>query len=132
MSGSDQRPDPAPRGAVLWRVVGGALFAVGLVGVVAPLLPTTIFWILAVLALQRSDPALAARIRAWPRIGRGVSDFLDHGVVSVSGKIAAMVGIGASALLIAWLTPPAWPQIVALAVLAAVSLYLLTRPSRAP
>lgn len=128
--GAERAGAEGGRGRLFWRLIGGGLFAIGLVGLVAPLLPTTIFWILAVLALQKADPAFAARIRAWPRVGPAVSAYLDHGVVTARGKLAAMIGMGASGAILALTLPPDWPLALALACLAAVSGYLLTRPSK--
>ena len=93
---------------LFWRLIGWSLFSLGLLGLVIPLFPTTVFWILAALALQRSDPAFAERIRGWPKIGPEVANFLDFGVVSAIGKLAALFAIGASAALTATLLDHPW------------------------
>lgn len=114
----------------LWRILGWFLFALGLAGLVLPLFPTTIFWILAALALQRSDPAFAERIRSWPQVGPAVADYLDHGVISPRGKLAALAALAASSALIAATAPNPLIIGVALGALGAVALYVATRPSR--
>ncbi len=116
--------------SLFWRCVGWTLFAIGFIGLFVPLLPTTIFWILAVLALAESDPTLAARIRAWPRVGPAVSNYLDHGVIAPSGKLAACAGIGVSALVLLLVLELGFGLYAALALLLAVALFILTRPSR--
>ncbi len=121
---------PATLGAKIWRLIGWALFALGLVGLALPVLPTTGFWILAVLALQRSDPELADKIRRWPRVGPAVSDFLDHGVISTRGKLAALGAMGVSALLLAWALPNGPLFWTSLAGLSAGALFVSTRRSR--
>lgn len=120
------------RGRAFWRAVGAGLFGLGLLGIALPLLPTTIFWILAVLAVRRSDPELAERIRAWPTIGKTVSDFLDHGVIAPRGKTAALTAMAVSAGLLLWRLETGPILLVALAGLAAAAAYVASRPGRAP
>lgn len=124
----DQTRRVAMRTRIL-RCVGWSLFAIGFAGLFVPLLPTTIFWILAVVAITESDPALAARIRAWPRVGPAVSNFIDHGVIAPSGKLAACVGLGVSAGVLLLTLSAGAALYIALGCLALVALYILTRPS---
>ena len=117
-------------GATLfWRTIGSLLFLLGLLGLVVPLFPTTVFWILAALALQRSDPAFAERIRAWPKIGPEVANFLDFGVVSPIGKFAAIGAMSASGALSLWFLDNPLALGATLGVLGLVSLYIATRAS---
>ncbi|MEO1331506.1 MAG: DUF454 family protein [Pseudomonadota bacterium] len=117
-------------GRSFWRLVGWALFALGLLGLVLPVLPTTVFWILAVIAVQKADPDLAAKIRAWPGVGPAVSDFLDHGVISTRGKLIALTAMAASGGLLA-LTLANGPLLwSALAGLSAAALFVSTRRGR--
>ncbi|MEL6980299.1 MAG: DUF454 family protein [Pseudomonadota bacterium] len=113
-----------------WRIIGWILFLFGLLGLLVPLFPTTIFWILAALAWRKSDPAFAERIRQWPKIGPTVADFLDHGVISPMGKFTAIAAMGASGALMAALIDNPVGLAVALSALALIALYVGTRPSR--
>ena len=94
----DARP---PRFRLLWLAVGWFFFALGFVGIFLVLLPTTGFWILAAFAFERSNPAIAQRIRNWPHFGPAVSAFLDHGVISLRGKIAALSAMAICAAIVA-------------------------------
>lgn len=116
---------------MIWRATGFALFGIGCVGLVLPLLPTTIFWILAALAFRKSHPEMAARIRAWPGVGPAISDFLDHGVVSPAGKRASLIAMALSAGLLALIGVDGLALGLSLACLAAAAIYVATRPSRA-
>lgn len=115
---------------LFWRLVGWLLFLCGLTGLIIPFFPTTVFWILAVLALQRSDPAFAERIRGWPKIGPEVANFLDFGVISPIGKLAALGAMGASATLTATLLDDTFTVAFVLSLFGIVALYIATRPSR--
>src|SRR3546814_18506880 len=71
----------------------------GLVGVVLPVLPTTIFWIIAAACFAKSCPAMARKIYAWPGVGPAVEAFLSHGVIARRAKIGAGIGKGVAAVL---------------------------------
>src|SRR3546814_16691595 len=73
----DRETTARRRLAWAWTGAGYAFFAIGLVGVVLPVLPTTIFWIIAAACLATSCPAMARKIYAWPgerkSVGEGTS-----------------------------------------------------------
>ncbi|MBP6802311.1 MAG: DUF454 family protein, partial [Zoogloea sp.] len=50
-------------------LLGGLSFATGTLGLVVPLLPTTIFWIIAAWAWSKSCPRLQQRLYALPGAG---------------------------------------------------------------
>jgi uncharacterized membrane protein YbaN (DUF454 family) len=92
-----------------WLLVGGwLLFALGLIGIALPLLPTTVFWIGAVWCWSRSAPRLTNRILSHPRFGQPVSLFIKHGQISRSGKWMALGGMAISYALLQLLSRPNW------------------------
>ena len=86
----DQETLARRRHAWAWTAVGYVFFAVGLLGVVLPLLPTVIFWILAAACFAKGCPAMARKIYGWPGAGPAVEAFLSHGVIARKGKIGAL------------------------------------------
>jgi len=120
----------APR--TLYRWLGALFFGLGTLGIGVPLLPTVPFWILAAFFYARSEPALRDRIYAHPRFGKPVRDFLEHGVLSRLGKVAAVSGIaiGIAISVLAFSMPGKIALILALCLLPVV-LFLLTRPETA-
>jgi uncharacterized membrane protein YbaN (DUF454 family) len=75
-------------------LVGGwLLFALGLIGIALPLLPTTVFWIGAVWCWSRSAPHLTRRVLSHPRFGKPVYLFIEKGEMSRSGKWMAFAGM---------------------------------------
>jgi uncharacterized membrane protein YbaN (DUF454 family) len=114
----------------IWRIAGYGLFGLGLVGIVVPVMPTTVFWILAALGFARSSPAMHRRILTWPGVGATVGLFLQHGAIGRRSKVVALGGILTGAGLL-WLTSPGAFVIGAAGVVFAGSaLFILTRPSR--
>lgn len=115
-----------------WTATGYAFFTVGLLGIVLPVMPTTIFWIIAAACFARGCPAMARRIYAWPGVGPAVEAFLSHGVIDRRAKTAALAGmvLGGG---IAALTPlPLAALLITLAAIALTALYVATRPESRP
>lgn len=126
-------PDASHLRARLGRAAGAGLFAVGLIGVFVPVLPTAPLWILALIVLGKSDPALSARIRAWPGVGAVVADFVDHGVLAPRAKTGALLGVSLSAAIVIALLPAGFALYAALGLMAVGAGYVATRPThRAP
>jgi uncharacterized membrane protein YbaN (DUF454 family) len=105
-----------------------SLAAAGL-GAVLPLVPTTVFLLLAAWAFGRASPRLRAKLLADPRFGRILRDWEEAGAIDTRAKRAALSAMGLSWLLMALLARNVLALAVAGACLAAVSVYILTRPS---
>jgi len=115
-----------------WTGTGYAFFAVGLVGTMLPVLPTTIFWIIAAACFAKGCPAMARRIYAWPGVGPAVEAFLSHGVIARRAKIAALLGMAGAGGIVALTPLPPTALIITLAVIALAALYVATRPETRP
>ena len=104
-------------------------FALGAIGIVVPLMPTTIFWIVAAACFAKSAPQWQRRIYEHSRFGGVVRDFMERGVIRREAKLAAMAGMAASFGLTA-LVSGANPLALGLlaAMLLAVGAYVATRP----
>lgn len=117
---------------VVWLSLGYVCFALGALGMVLPLMPTTIFWILAAGCFAKSSERMHAYILRCPVVGRAVTDFLDHGVMPRRAKIFALAGmsLGLAVLLAGGL--PLMPLVVAVSVLGLSALYIIRRPEEVP
>jgi len=129
----DTQPQPAAANtgmrAALLRVVGVTLFGLGFVGMFVPLLPTTIFWILAVWAFAGSSPVWRERILNHPNFGPAVGEFVDHQVLRRRGKCYAIVGIYGGLGLSTWILGLSTPWVLGLGLgLLPLAIYLVTRP----
>lgn len=113
----------------LWFCLGGLMLALGIVGAVLPVMPTTIFLILAVACFGRSSPRWEAWLLAHPRYGRALRLWREQGAISVHGKRMSTTGIGVGILLF-WLTarPGLALGIPVSVAMAACAGWLLARP----
>jgi uncharacterized membrane protein YbaN (DUF454 family) len=101
---------PRRRASRPWLLAGGwLLFGLGVIGIALPVMPTTIFWIGAVWCWSRSAPRLTRRVLSHPRFGQPVYLFIEYGVMTRSGKWAAIGGIAFGYLLLQLLGRPDWP-----------------------
>ncbi len=111
-----------------YRLIGFLSVALGVIGLVLPLLPTVPFMLLAAFCFARSNPALEARILADPRFGPHVRAWRERGSISRHGKAAAVAAFTVSALLGFSLLHWPYSAIPAgVAVLGAT--FILTRPT---
>ena len=85
-----------------WRILGFALLGLGGLGIVLPIMPTTIFWILAALCFARSDPKIRDWIYARPGIGPQVELFIEQGQMTKAGKRGALFGMTLAAGIIVY------------------------------
>lgn len=113
------------------QTAGYLFFAIGFVGMLLPLLPTTVFWILAAACFAKSAPDMHRRILSWPGIGPIIGTYLDSGAISRRGKTFALTGMAVAAFLIAVSPVPAYIIAVSLLGLAVGAAYVATRPGDA-
>ena len=110
---------------------GWMCVALGIVGIIMPLFPTTPFLLVAVWAFSKSSPEMAEKIRNHPIAGSYVRDWEDEGVIPLGAKILALTMMTA---MLGYLTfgssAPTWAVICAGFVMAGVAGYILSRPSR--
>lgn len=64
-------------------------FALAMIGVVLPGIPTTPFLLLMCYFLIRVSPSLHAKVLVWPVVGRPLRDWRDQGGVRKSTKLTA-------------------------------------------
>lgn len=118
-----------PRRRLVYRVIGWLAVALAAAGAVLPLLPTTIFLLIALWAFARGSPEWADWLRANRRFGPYIRDWEERGAIPVRAKALAVIMMTASLAWLAWSTHSLLLTGVVGAVLIAVAGFILTRPS---
>ncbi|QIE41013.1 DUF454 domain-containing protein [Rhodobacteraceae bacterium SC52] len=114
---------------IFWTLAGLISVAVGLVGIVLPLLPTVPLMILAAFCFGKSSPKLHAWLVEHPIYGPHIRDWRDRGAIRLPAKRIATVSIAAAfGLSIALGVKPTVLVIQAI-VLLAVLTFIWSRPS---
>ena len=132
MSAEIDNPAPVDRGRPLstrgWNLAGSFFVMLGAIGAALPVMPTTVFLILALGCFMRGSPERARRLLAHPRFGPTLQAWQRERAIPRRVKLVAVVSISAAWLLLAgasdgWLVP-----VLTGVVLFAVSLWIATRP----
>ncbi len=112
----------------LWLCLGLAATGLGLIGVVLPLVPTTVFLILAAYAFARSSPRLHTWLVEHPRFGASIVNWQQHRSISRNAKWAA-VTVMALSLAVSWFVGVGDLVLGLQAlVLGTVAVFILSRP----
>lgn len=114
--------------AIAWFMV-----VLGIVGIVVPGLPTTVFLIAAVWAFSRSS----ARFQIWlwehNVLGPSVRAWHQYRVIPIRGKVLAVVMMSASVLYMAHINPGnVMPPMLLGGVLFPIGIYICTRSGKPP
>ena len=127
----ETRPGVGGRAARLgWLAMGWICVALGIIGALLPLMPTTIFLILAAGCFARSSPRLEAWLLDHPRVGPTLRAWRRAGALGRRGKTLACGGIAAGYSIFLWTARPGLPLAMLVgATMAGCALYILTRPT---
>lgn len=113
---------------LLWRALALVSVALGLLGMVLPVLPTVPFLLLAAWAGGKGWPALEHWLLNHPRHGPSIRRWREHGAVPRRAKWAATLMMGCSAGVLALTSAPLAVKLGVPAVMSAVALWLWRRP----
>lgn len=125
------QPDTVAPKRPLLIACGYIFFALGMAGTVLPVMPTTIFWIIAAFCFARGSTRMYQKIMNCPRVGPVVEDFVEHGVVSRRSKTIALTGMIFAAAIITLAPMALLPTVASLAGIAVGACFVLTRPGKA-
>lgn len=114
---------------VAYRALGLVFVALAIAGAFLPLLPTTVFLIVAAWAFGKSAPQLRARLYAHRRFGPILEAWDERGAIPPRAKAAAVFGMGLSLVVVTLTASSPWIPLVVGGVLSLCALYVLSRPS---
>ncbi|SLN31530.1 Inner membrane protein YbaN [Aquimixticola soesokkakensis] len=124
-------PIPAPIGRtkrLVHLVMGWVCLGLGVAGAILPLLPATVFFILAAWFFTKGSPRLRARLLAHPRIGPAIANWEASGAIARPAKRLAIGMMAVTLAISAFLGVPLWVLGVQAACMIAAGTYILTRP----
>jgi uncharacterized membrane protein YbaN (DUF454 family) len=109
---------------------GWICIAVGVIGIVVPGLPTTVFLLMAAWAFSRSSERFQNWLLAHPRLGPPVIDWRERGAIPVRAKILAVAMMSASFAWIVLYVAHSWEFPAAIGVvMAGGAAFVVTRPN---
>jgi uncharacterized membrane protein YbaN (DUF454 family) len=119
----------------LWRrpllsVAGWVFTGLGVIGLILPLIPGTVFLILAAWCFSQSSPRFEAWLLGHPRLGPHIRRWRDTGAIGRRAKYVACGSMVLSFALIAATDAPPIALWVAGAGLIAAASYVASRPER--
>lgn len=113
--------------------LGWVMVVLGVVGVVVPGLPTTVFLIVAAWAFSRSSVRFQVWLWQHKVLGPSIRAWHQHRVIPVRGKILAVVMMAGSVGYMAFANPgDVLPPLLLAGVLMPIGLYICTRASAPP
>jgi len=113
---------------MIWMTVGLTSLALGFVGVILPLLPTTPFLLLAAFAFARSSPRLNAWLVNHPQFGILIRNWQRDGSIGRRTKISAAIIMALTFALSVVLGASNTVLIIQAVVLTGAATFVLTRP----
>jgi uncharacterized membrane protein YbaN (DUF454 family) len=117
------------RGRHAYLVLGWLALAVGLIGAFVPLLPTTVFLLIAAWAFSRSSERWHRWLREHARFGETIRAWEEHHAMPRRAKRVAFGALAASYAFTAFVYGPfSWAAIIGGLCIAGVALYIAHIP----
>ncbi len=112
-----------------WKIAGIACVALGVIGILVPLLPTTPFLLLAAFCFDRGSPKLHNWLVSHAHLGPIINDWHNHGAVPTNAKAVAVIFMATALAIGVYFNLPLYVLAIQAVIFSAVSIFLLTRPS---
>lgn len=110
----------------LWMAAGIFNVGLGTLGIFLPIMPTTVFYLIAVWCFSKSHPEYAERLYNHPRYGQPLREWRDRRAINRKGKIAAVATMVLSVLIVE--LTAGWPWVlIPVAVLVVIGGWIWTR-----
>jgi hypothetical protein len=115
---------------LFWLTLTWLAIALAAVGAALPLMPTTVFLLVALWTGSKASPRFRYRLFRHPRYGPALRDWHRHGVISRPARWMAALAMSFS-LLVLWLADVSASVFISVAAcLALVAAWIFSRPSR--
>lgn len=114
----------------LWLAAGFTSVGIGIVAFFVPLLPSTVFLLIATYAFARSSEHFHNWITTHPQFGPPIANWHNGRVIERSTKILATVSIAIAMMIPILVGLPTWIPITTVLILSAVLTYIWSRPEK--
>lgn len=114
--------------SLMWVMLAGMSFSIGVLGIFLPLLPTTVFMLIAIYCASKGSPRFEAWIRSRHYVGPLLVTWEQERAIPKRAKIFAVCTIALSAIITVWSLGPGWLSGAVVALLMLIALWLATRP----
>ena len=115
---------------IVYFSLGWVMVALGVIGLILPLMPGTIFLILAAACFARSSPRLEAWLLDHPKFGKSLRDWRASGAIPRPAKLMACAGMTIGFVMFWWGARPSLPLAACVAaVFLACAAYVVSRPA---
>lgn len=111
----------------MWWVFAYIALSLGIVGVVVPLMPTTVFILIAAYCAARGSDTLHRKLLEHRVFGPMIRDWQATGAVSRKAKYMAIGSMAVCAVILFLVTPHWWIAAIGTAVMAIVGTWLWLR-----
>lgn len=113
--------------------LGWVFFALGIIGAVLPVMPTTPFMLVALWCFARSSRRFHRWLLRHKLFGPPLQSWERHGIIPLGAKIIAIASMIASMAYVIGFTDTAWYLLATMAASCTVgAVFILTRPHRRP
>ncbi|GED42816.1 YbaN family protein [Cobetia marina] len=113
---------------ICWLGLAWLFFAIGFAGMFLPLLPTTVFMLLALACASRGSPRFARYIREHPQIGPPLISWERERAIPLRARILAVGMLVVSMLIILFTVSVMAVKVSLLIFLSLLAIWLGTRP----
>tara|TARA_Y100001935_G_scaffold73633_1_gene61380 strand:+ start:32 stop:418 length:387 start_codon:yes stop_codon:yes gene_type:complete len=90
----------------IYVLLGSLFFAIGLIGYYMPILPGTIFMIIAAYFFMHSSDKLYRKITSNPYYGDPIKQYIENHIISIKAKILILSSMWIATITTVYITPP--------------------------
>lgn len=114
---------------LLWLFGGYVAVALGVIGIWLPLMPTTVFLLIAAYCFSRSSERLHTWLMTHNTFGPPIHVWQRHGAIAPKAKFLAVLLMIFSVVLGYFVSMPDYAFAVQIVILIAVAVFILSRPN---
>jgi uncharacterized membrane protein YbaN (DUF454 family) len=115
---------------IIYFSLGWVMVALGVIGLILPMMPGTVFLIIAAWCFARSSPRFEAWLLNHPTLGKPLRDWRASGAIPRSAKAFACAGMTMGFLVFCYSVEPSLPLAACVAAgFLACAAYVVSRPA---